>query len=87
MDEHASEVARQFVERVLHDAHVRYQRQCTAPDAAARVTSRGAMPSSEVRGLRREMSKHERDVIWNPAWMTGLRPNFWNAYFDTLSKM
>jgi hypothetical protein len=72
-----SEAAQRFVERLLHDAHIKMQRQAMAPDAVA-------MPCSEVRGIRRERSKRERDAVWNPAWMTGLRPNFWKAYFETL---
>jgi hypothetical protein len=70
--------ATRFVQKLVHDAHLRYQRQQTAPDTVA-------MPSSEIRGCKREPSKRERDAVWNPAWMTGLRPNFWKAYFETLS--
>jgi hypothetical protein len=78
-----SETARKFVERLQHDAHLRYQRQQTAPDAT--TTSLGAMPCSEVRGIRRIASRNELNAVWNPAWMTGLRPNFWKAYFETLT--
>lgn len=68
------------VDKMLHDAHLRYQRQQMKADVVD-------IPCSEVRGVRREMSLRERNVVWLPEWSTHLRPNFWKAYFDTLMYM
>lgn len=71
--------AAKIAARLQHDAHLRYQRQQLAPDASAR-----SIPCSEVRGCKREPSKHERELVFQRSWFTGLRPNFWKGYFDTL---
>jgi hypothetical protein len=68
------------VTRLLHDAHLRYQRQAMRPDKTYTA-------SSEIRGVKRQPSRRELDAVWLSEWTTGLRPNFWKAYFDTLSFM
>lgn len=80
-----SQRARRVVDRMMHDAHRRYQRQMTRPDGASQYVS--AMPSGEIRGVTRQMSKREAAVEWLPEWSTHLRPNFWKAYFETLMFM
>lgn len=66
-----------FVSRLMHDAHLRYQRASLKADHVD-------LPTSEVRGVH-----EQRRVVqtWKPEWTTGLRPNFWKAYFDTLTYM
>ena len=82
------ERARRFVDRLLHDAHLRYQRQQLAPAAdALPCNNANATPCPEVRGCRRAKGASERSsdaAVFKPEWFTGLRPNFWKAYFDTL---
>jgi hypothetical protein len=70
----------QNIDKMLHEAHVRHQRQMLKADHVS-------LPCAEVRGCRREMSRRERDVVWQTQWSTGLRPNFWKAYFETLEFM
>lgn len=72
--------AKLAVDRMMHDAHLRYQRQVLKADATG-------MPSTEIRGVKRVVSKREADVVWLSELTTGLRPNFWKAYFETLSFM
>jgi len=69
-----------FVERLMHETHLDYQRRALQRD-------RHSMPSSELRGLRRECSVNERETQFRMEWFTHLRPNFWKAYFETLSKL
>lgn len=68
------------VDRMLHQAHLDYQRRQLAGD-------RHDMPSAELRGVKRECSVHERETQFRMEWFTHLRPNFWKAYFDTLQFM
>jgi hypothetical protein len=68
------------VDRLLHNTHLAYQRRQLQAD-------RHDMPVSELRGLRRERSKIEAECQFRMEWFTHLRPNFWKAYFDTLSKL
>lgn len=66
--------------RLMHDTHLRYQRDALAGDKLADDVR---LPSLELRGCR------VADIpmqSWQPHWMTGLRPNFWIGYFDTLSR-
>jgi len=80
MARNASEVADRLVERMLHDAHLRYQRQQLSGDKVE-------IPCPEVRGCRRVKTKSElqaRNQQFRPEWFTHLRPNFWKAYFETL---
>ena len=71
------------IEHVLHDAHLRYQRE----------SLNGSLPetvdASMRRGLHREKSLHERSRVWCDHWLssTKLRPNFYRAYFETLIYM
>ena len=76
-----------FVQRIMHDAHLRYQRQQLAKDKAS--TGVNGLPCPEQRGCRREMSTTERRKreTFDLAWFTGLRQNFYKAYFDTLHYM
>lgn len=84
-----SDRAKLFVDRLLHRAHLAYQREQLRPSADASPKNNphaGACP--EVRGVRRQQSIGERKAqVWQPHWQTGLRPNFWKAYFDTLLYM
>jgi hypothetical protein len=64
------------VDAMLHRAHLRYQRQRQASPAP--LTNRM---------LVRERSKWETEVQWQTHWSTGLRPNFWRAFFETLEYM
>lgn len=75
----ASERAATQVERLLHDAHLRYQRQQTAPDR-----EHGTLPCPEVRGCRVDAKHHIRPLVMLPHYFTGLRPNFWRAYLETM---
>lgn len=68
-------------ERLLHRAHLRYQRQAMWPD-------RVALPCDEVRGVRyrydvkdwlQEQRRQQRCAV-----LSGLRSNFWKAYVDTV---
>jgi hypothetical protein len=68
------------IDRMLHEAHLRHQRQMLKAD-------RMSLPCSEVRGCRRDPSAQERNVVWLTQWSTGLRPNFFKAYFETLEFM
>lgn len=79
MAEHKTEQQRasQMVDRMMHDAHLRYQQTMLRGD---KVT----LPSSEVRGCREARRPAQ---VWRPEWSTHLRPNFWIAYFDTLTYM
>jgi hypothetical protein len=73
-----TERAAKAVDRILHDAHVRYQRDALRPD-------RVDMPCTEVRGVKRVKGQSElRSEVFKPEWFTHLRPNFWTAYFETL---
>lgn len=63
--------------RLMHDAHLRYQRTMLKADHVE-------LPCSEVRGVREARRVPQ---TWRPEWTTGLRPNFWTAYFDTLTYM
>lgn len=72
--------ADKYVSNLMHQSHLRYQRQALKADVTG-------MPSSEIRGLTREKSRREQDIIWLPEWSTHLRPNFWKAYFETLTYM
>jgi len=79
----SSQRADALVTKLLHEAHVKYQRQQLAHE---RVT----LPSSEVRGVSRRASQRERETYsqtFRPEWFTHLRPNFWKAYFETLIEM
>lgn len=70
---------RQF-ESLRHQAHVRYQKQELKADPARMY----AVEKENVpRGLRRERSLNEKRFVFNPAWFTGLRPNFWRGYIET----
>jgi hypothetical protein len=71
--------------RLLHEAHLRYQRQMLKPDASASYVA--ALPCSEIRGVTRQVSTREASAEFKPEWFTHLRPNFWKAYFDTLIYM
>lgn len=75
-----SQRAAKAVERMMHDAHLRYQRSMLTPqaqDKACVVT----LECAEVRGCRVRSMPHQ---TFKPEWFTHLRPNFWKAYFDTL---
>ena len=68
------------IDKMLHEAHLRYQRQQLRGDAVS-------LPSSEVRGVKRRRTKSEIESYaqqFRPEWFTHLRPNFWRAYFETL---
>jgi len=77
--------AKRFVERVMHDAHLRYQRQQLRPETQENYVS--SLPCPEQRGCHEDRRHHIKQQTWQSEWTTGLRPNFWKAYFDTLSKM
>lgn len=62
------------VERMMHDAHVRYQRQQLAPE-------RTGMPSTEVRGCHEQRAT--RVVQWKPEWFTHVRPNTIRAFIES----
>lgn len=81
MAEHKTEQQRasQMVDRMMHDAHLRYQQTMLRAD-----TTHGTLPSSEVRGCHEQRRVAQ---VWRPEWSTHLRPNFWIAYFDTLTYM
>jgi hypothetical protein len=68
------------IDKMLHQAHVRHQRQMLRGD-------RVSLPCSEIRGVTRQPSARERDVVWLSQWSTHLRPNFFKAYFETLEYM
>ena len=72
-----------WMDSTLHKAHVQYQRQQMRPDHAS-----GRLPCSEVRGCK-QVGPALRDVsaAVMASWFTRLRPNFWKAYVETLSKM
>lgn len=73
--------AAKAVERMMHEAHLRYQRQALAGDHVD-------LPCDEVRGVRRKMGVSElRSREFKPEWFTHLRPNFWRGYFETLVVM
>ena len=81
-----AERASRFVDKLMHKTHVAYQREQLRKDAAS--TGANALPCPEQRGCRREMSSNERKAQqFQPHWFTGLRPNFWKGYFDTLIRM
>jgi hypothetical protein len=75
------------VRRLLHDAHLRYQRDALRPASQTDVNYVSALAASEIRGVTRQLSRRELDMTFDPSWFTGLRPNFWKAYFDTLTFM
>lgn len=76
-----NERAQHAVERMMHEAHLRYQRQTLRGDHVD-------LPCDEVRGVRRVMSKSElKSREFRPEWFTHLRPNFWRGYFETLVVM
>lgn len=75
----ASERASARIDAMLHDAHLRYQREQLKADH-----TRGALPCSEVRGVRvRNMPVQ----MLQSHWFTGLRPNFWRGYIETMLYM
>jgi len=74
----ADQIATGVVERILHDAHLRYQRQQLRGDSVS-------LPCDEVRGVKRRMGASElRSREFKPEWFSHLRPNFWRGYFETL---
>jgi hypothetical protein len=61
------------VRRILHDAHLRYQRERLARDASA-----SGLPAAEVRGCKRELESNHATRYANvvqPSWFTHVRPN------------
>jgi len=81
-----SERAAHFVDRLMHETHLRYQRQQLAKDTAS--TGGNGLPCPEQRGCRRKMSVSERKShVFKPEWFTHLRPNFYKAFFETLLYM
>lgn len=79
-----SQKASRFVNGLMHDAHLRHQREQLKP-ADARLSDGSRLASPEVRGVKRETSVSERKAHeWKPEWFSHLRPNFWKAYFETL---
>ena len=72
-------------ERLLHEAHLRYQRQQLARD-----TTRAVQPleSTEVRDVRFRYSLPEwlqaQRLEQRRGVLTGLRSRFWSAYLDTI---
>ena len=71
---------RKQIDRLLHVGHLKYQRQQLRPEKVC-------IPSSEIRGCRVIAAKRVPPVTWLPEWSSHLRPNFWKAYFDTLTYM
>jgi hypothetical protein len=72
----------------MHDAHLKYQRAALAADAQNCDNYVVALECPEGRGLRRVASPLERkSQEFKLEWFTGLRPNFWKAYFETLEYM
>ena len=83
--------ASKAVERMMHDAHLRYQREALAraADASPKHNPHG-LDCPEIRGVKRKRSKMELRVMSEAPqahWFTGLRPNFWKAYYETLLYM
>lgn len=76
------ERAKRVVERILHDAHLRFQREMLRQDEAA---INAKLPCPEGRGCHFRMAKAK--TTFRPEWFTSLRPNFWKAYFETLRYM
>lgn len=68
------------VGNMLHRAHLRYQRQMLKPSS-----DRKSIPTEEIKGCRVVCTGRQR--VFETSWFTGLRSNFWKAYFETLSKM
>ena len=67
-------------ERLLHEAHLRYQRQQLAPDATG-------MPSAEIRGAKRKPSPREAATyaqVYHPHWFAASRnPRIWTAFVQS----
>jgi hypothetical protein len=77
--------AKRVVELMMHQAHLRYQRQVLAPSPQKCYI---APVGDAVRGLHRQPSASERRAMqFKPEWFTHLRPNFWKAYFESLIKL
>jgi len=74
--------AQHFVDNLMHQTHVKYQKQQLAKDAAS--TGANALPCPEQRGCREARRKPQPVQLH---WFTRLRPNFWKAYFETLQYM
>ena len=70
------------VEKMLHEAHVKHQKQQLRADPAKAYQA----PKENVpKGLVREKSKREiANLEFKPEWFTHLRPHFWDGYVDTL---
>jgi len=79
--------AQRFVNRLMHETHLRYQKEQLAKDKAS--TGTNGLPCPEQRGCRRKLGTSELKAksVFRPEWFSGLRPNFWRGYFDTLMYM
>jgi len=62
------------VSKLLHEAHLRYQRSALRPESTA-------LPCAEIRGTK---CRNYPITAFKPEWFTHLRANFWRSYIDTL---
>lgn len=82
----AKQQAQRVVESIMHDAHVAYQKAQLARAKPDDYVGGGLAPC-EVKGLRLRRQRALASSAWRPEWSSGLRPNFWKAYFETLRVM
>lgn len=83
----AEQRAERIVSNMIHEAHLRYQKQQLKAQDTTLVSGR-RLESPEVRGCKRKPSVAERKTQnFQIHWFTGLRPNFWKGYFETLAYM